>query len=79
MPARSRWLYAWATALRPLVWTHLTLGVTGVTEAQAVDMEMLIDGEKYASPLNTPGGDPFDVVSITIRVQVYEIAVGVAP
>lgn len=78
MPTRTRWLYAWATALRPLVWTHFTLGVAGVTEAEAVDMRVEIDGEKYASLLNTIGGDAFDVVDITIRVQVFELAVGVA-
>jgi hypothetical protein len=78
-PARTRWLYAWANALRPLVHQQFTLGVTGVTQAEAVGMRVAIDGQRYAAPQGTAGGDPFDVVEVIVRVQVFEVATGVAP
>jgi hypothetical protein len=79
MPGRVQWLYAWATALRPLASRKFTLGIAGVTNAESVDMRIAIEGETYASPANTPGGDLFDCVDITVRVQVFELATGVAP
>lgn len=77
VPGRTDWLYAWATALRPLVWTQFTLGIAGVTQAAAESMRVEVDGEKYASVDGTFG--VFDVVEIIVRVQVFEIATGVAP
>jgi hypothetical protein len=77
VPARTQWLYAWATALRPLVYQHFTLGIAGVTNAEAVGMRVQIDGEKYSSVDGTFA--VFDVVEITVRVQVFELATGVAP
>ncbi len=76
MTPRVQWLYAWATALRPLVWTSFTLGISGVTHAEAVGMRVEINGEKYwnAAGIYTE----FDVVEIVVRVQVFELAVGVA-
>ena len=79
MPGRTQWLYAWFTALRPLIQTHVSLGVAGVTQAQAVGARLEIEGVRYASPANTPGGDLFDLVELTIRVQVFELASGLAP
>lgn len=72
VPDRTDWLYAWATAMRAAVQTSITLGITGVTQAETVSMRVELDGEKYASPANTPGGDPFDVVEIIVRVWVLE-------
>jgi hypothetical protein len=72
VPSRTDALYAWATALRPLVWQQFTLGIAGVTEAAAVAMRVELGGEEYAL-------SKFDVVEITVRVQVFEIATGVAP
>lgn len=72
MTARSQWLYAWATAIRTKVQANVDLDVAGVTQAQAVSMRVAIDGDRYASPLNTTGGDPFDVVELTVRVWVLE-------
>jgi hypothetical protein len=79
MPARSQWLYAWATALRGRVQTSWSLGVSGVTQAQVVAMRVEPDGERYAGPSNTPGGDFFDVVELTVRVSVWELAANVGP
>lgn len=76
VPERSQWLYAWATALRPLVQAKFSLGVTGVVEAQASGLRMEIDGEKYSMPDGVYR--EFDVVEFTVRVHVYEIAAGVS-
>jgi hypothetical protein len=79
MPDRTRWLYAWATALRGRVQTSWSLGISGVTQAQVTAMRTQIEGERYAGLLNTRGGDLFDVVELTVRVWVWELAVGVGP
>jgi hypothetical protein len=72
VPSRTAALYAWATAMRPLVWQQFTLGIAGVTEAKAIAMRVQIDGQSYGTGL-------FDLVEIIVRVQVFEIATGVAP
>ena len=77
VPERSQWLYAWATALRPLVWQGFTLGIAGVTQAESTTMRVELDGQKYSSVDGTFAD--FDVVEITVRVQVFENATGVAP
>jgi hypothetical protein len=79
MPERTQWLYAWATALRPIMEQGFTLGIAGVTQALPTEMRIEPDGQNYASPLNTPGGDPFDVVELMVHVQIWELATGVAP
>jgi hypothetical protein len=77
MKARSQWLLAWATALRTRVQTSWSLGIAGVTQAETVAMRAEIDGEKYSSPDGTYR--VFDVVELTIRVWVWEIATSVGP
>lgn len=77
MAGRTAWIYAWATALRPLTWRGFTLGIAGVTQAEATVMRVAIDGENYSSVDGTYG--VFDVVDITVVVQVFELATGVAP
>lgn len=62
---RTRWLYAWATALRPRVQTNIDLDVAGVVETQATRMRVELDGESYA-------GTTFDVVEIPVDVHVLE-------
>lgn len=70
MPARSRWLYAWATAMRPLVQANVNLDVAGVVEAQAVSMRVAIDGQQYSSTDGTYR--LFDVVELIVDVHIYE-------
>lgn len=71
MPARTRWLYAWATALRTKVQQDMDLGVAGVAWARATRMRVQIAGQPYS---NVTGQFPnFDVVELTVDVHVYEI------
>ncbi len=70
VPTRTRWLYAWATALRARVQTDFDLGVAGVTQTQSTAMRVELDGEKYASSDGTFAD--FDVVEMTARVWVLE-------
>jgi hypothetical protein len=76
-PNRTQWLYAWATAMRTRVQTSWSLGIAGVTQAETKDMRVEIDGEKYSSVDGT--FMTFDVVELTIRVWVWELAGGVNP
>jgi hypothetical protein len=70
MASRTRWLYAWATALRTRVQTNIDLGVAGVVEAQAVRMRVEIDGYVYASA--TGSAALFDTVDMQVDVHVLE-------
>lgn len=74
MEDRSRWLYAWANAMRTKVQGDFDLGLpTTVAKAEVVAMRAAIDGIRYASPIGTPGGDLFDVVEHIVEVKVYEL------
>lgn len=76
-PTRSRWLLAWATALRVRVQTSWSLGIAGVLQAETISMRVELDGEKYSS-VDGVFRD-FDVVELVVRVHVYELATGVLP
>ena len=76
-PNRTQWLYAWATAMRTRVQTSWSLGIAGVTQAETKDMRVEIDGQKYSSVDGT--FMVFDVVELTVRVWVWEIATSVGP
>jgi hypothetical protein len=72
VPARTDALLDWATALWPKPQANYDLNVAGVIEAQATNIRIEIDGEKYASVDGTFG--VFDVVEMTVDVHVYELA-----
>jgi hypothetical protein len=74
MEDRSRWLYAWANAMRTKVQGDFDLGLVGTVDwAMVSSMRAAIDGIRYASPLGTPGGDLFDVVEHIVTVKVWEL------
>lgn len=70
-PRRSDALYAWATALRDKVETHLQLGLSYVASAQAIAMRLELDNDDFY-------GGGFDLVEIIVRVHIMEIVTTVA-
>ena len=71
MATRTQWLYAWANALRGRVELDMDLGLPLVVEqAETTTLRMAIDGEQYADVTATYR--PFDVVELTIHVQIHE-------
>lgn len=70
-PARTRWLYAWATALRPRVQTNVDLDVAGVVQAEMTSMRVALDGQQYTSAADAALRD-FDVVEIPVDVHVLQ-------
>lgn len=70
MGPRTRWLYAWATALRTRVQSNIDLDTAGVVEAQAVSMRMDFDDEQYG--FIAGGVGRFDVVELFVDVHVQE-------
>jgi hypothetical protein len=71
VPQRTRWLYAWATALRPAAQAHYQLAVVGVMQAEARRMRVELDGERYSSA--SGGLQAFDVVEFEVDVHVQEL------
>jgi hypothetical protein len=70
-PTRTRWLYAWGTAMRTRVQQKVQLDLPGVVAmASAVSMRIEIDGERYSSVDGTYA--PFDVVEVGVDVHVRE-------
>ena len=77
-PARTQWLYAWFNALHDkIITTHISLGLSYVSEAEPVSMRAQIDGEKYSSANGTYA--PFDVVELVVEVRVNEHVSGITP
>jgi hypothetical protein len=72
VPQRTRWLYAWATAMRVRIQTNVDLDVAGVSTAEAVSMRVEIDGEPYVSDA-TSQLKKFDVVEVVVRVKLNEV------
>ena len=68
---RTKWLYAWATALRPKVQANVDLDVAGVMQAEMTFMRVELDGERYTSAETSQLRD-FDVVEIPVDVHVIE-------
>lgn len=68
---RSQWLYAWANALRGRVELDMDIGLpTYVEDAAASAIRLALDGHQYSQP--DGAFRPFDVVELTVHVQVNE-------
>ena len=71
VPSRTLWLYAWANALRGRVELDMDLGLpTIVEDAASSHIDIAIDGFRYSPMVGRLA--PFDVVELTIHVQVHE-------
>lgn len=69
---RTRWLYAWTTAMRTGLERHFQLGLSYVTNAEAKRVRVELDGEQYASS-GTGALGTFDVVELEVEVTVWEL------
>ena len=71
VPERTDRLYEWADAMRLRVEGNMDLDLAYVAWAQSVALTLAIDGFTYNDTL-------YDVVELTVRVQINEIASGVS-
>jgi hypothetical protein len=72
-PARSRWVWAWQTAMRYKVEANMDLGLAYVAWAKAVATRAGVDIGEYN------GVAKYDLVEYIIRVRINEVATALAP